>query len=60
MHMDWHVATALKHNFEFPTEMALTIQRPDIVIWSVKLKKKSFRYYVNGPFWRKLWLGTSA
>ena len=51
--MDWHVATDLKHNFIFPTEIALTTKRPDIVIWSVKVKKKSFRYWVNGHLWRK-------
>ena len=37
--MDWHVATDLKHSFIFPTEIALTTKRPDIVIWSVKAKK---------------------
>ena len=37
--MDWHVATVLKHTFIFPTEIALTTKRPDIVIWSVKAKK---------------------
>ena len=36
---DWHVATDLKHNFIFPTEIALTTKRPDIVIWSVKAKQ---------------------
>ena len=36
---DWHVATDLKHNFIFPTELALTTKRPDIVIWSVKANK---------------------
>ena len=36
---NWHIATDLKHHFVFPTEMALTTQHPDIVIWSVKLKK---------------------
>ena len=36
--MDWHVATNLKHNFIFPTEIALMTKRPDIVIWSVKAK----------------------
>ena len=36
---DWHVATHLKHNFIFPTELALTTKRPDIVFWSVKAKK---------------------
>ena len=35
---DWHVATDLKHNFIFPTGIALTTKRPDIVIWSVKTK----------------------
>ena len=44
---DWHVATDLKHNFIFPTEIALTTKRPDIVISSVKAK--SFCYRVNGP-----------
>ena len=38
---DWHVATNLKHNFIFPTEIALTTKRLDIVIWSVKAKKFS-------------------
>ena len=56
---DWHVATDLKHNFIFPTEIALTTKRPDIVIWSVTAKK-SFRHWVNGPLWRKFRLGTSA
>ena len=37
---NWHVATDLKHNFKFPTKIALTTKRPDIVIWSVKAKKK--------------------
>ena len=36
---DWYVATDLKHNFIFPTEIALTTKHPDIVIWSVKAKK---------------------
>ena len=36
---DWHVATDLKHNFIFPTEIASTTKRPDIVMWSVKAKK---------------------
>ena len=36
---DWHVVTDLKHNFIFPTEIALMTKRPDIVIWSVKAKK---------------------
>ena len=40
--MDWHVATDLKHNFIFPTEIALTTKHPDIVIWSVKAKKVFF------------------
>ena len=37
---DWHVATNLKHNLIFSPEIALTTKRPDIVIWSVKAKKK--------------------
>ena len=56
---DWYVETDLKYNFIFATEIALTTKRPDIVIWSVKTKK-SFRYRVNGPLWRKFRLGTSA
>ena len=36
---DWNVATNLKHNFIFPTEIALMTKRPDIVTWSVKAKK---------------------
>ena len=47
---DWHVATNLKHNFIFPTEIALTTKCPDIVI----------HYWVNGSFWRKFRLDTSA
>ena len=35
---DWHVATDLKLNFIFPTEIALMTNHPDIVIWSVKAK----------------------
>ena len=35
----WHIATDLKHSFIFPTEIALTTKRSDIVIWSVKAKK---------------------
>ena len=37
--MNWHFATDLEHNFIFPTEIALTTKRPDIVIWSVQVKK---------------------
>ena len=33
---DWHIATDLEHQFVFQTEKALTIHRPDLVIWSVK------------------------
>ena len=36
---DWHVATDLKYNFLFPTEIALTTKRLDIAIWSDKAKK---------------------
>ena len=35
---DWYIATDLKHNFIFPTEIALTTKRPDIVIWSLKAR----------------------
>ena len=38
---DCHVTTDLEHHFVFPIEIALTTQRPDIVIWSIKLKKVS-------------------
>ena len=38
----WHVAADLKHNFIFPTEIALTTKRPDIVIWSVKVYEENF------------------
>ena len=38
---DWHVATDLKPNFIFLTEIALTTKRPYIVIWSVTTKKFS-------------------
>ena len=37
--MDWHIATNLKHNFIFPTEIELTTKCPDIVVWSLKAKK---------------------
>ena len=36
---DWHITTDLKHNFIFPTEIALITKHPDIVIWSFKAKK---------------------
>ena len=52
---DWHVATDLKHNFIFPTEIALTTKRPDIFIWSIKAKKV---FVIE--LWRKFRLGTSA
>ena len=45
----WHVATNLEHHFAFPTEIALTTQRPDIVIWSVKLNK-NFVIELTVPF----------
>ena len=35
---DWHIATDLEHHFLFPTEIVLMTQRPDIVIWFIKLK----------------------
>ena len=38
---DWHVTTNLKHNFIFPSEIALMTKHPDIVTWSVKAKKFS-------------------
>ena len=44
-----HVATDLKHNFIFPTEIALTKKRPGIVIWSVKAKK-NFVFELTVPF----------
>ena len=46
---DWHVATDLKHNFTFLTEIALTTKRPDIVIWSVKAKNV-FAIELTVPF----------
>ena len=36
---DWHVTTDSEHYFVFPIEIALMTQHPDIVIWSIKLKK---------------------
>ena len=53
--MDCYTATDLERHFVFPTEVALTMKRPDIVICSVKLRI-SFRYWVHGPFWRKFQL----
>ena len=38
---DWHIATDLDHLFVFLTEVVLTTKDPDIVIWSVILKKFS-------------------
>ena len=35
---DWHVATNLEHQLVFSTEIALTTQRPDIVMRFFKLK----------------------
>ena len=35
---DWYIATDLKYNFIFPTEIVLTTKHLDIVIWSVKAK----------------------
>ena len=55
---DWHVATDLKYNFIFPTEIVLT-KHPDIVIWSVKAKKV-FVIELMVPFEKKIRLGTSA
>ena len=43
-------ATDLKHNFIFSTEMALTTKRPDIAIWSVKVKKKVFVIELTVPY----------
>ena len=40
--MGLHVATNLEHHFVFTTEIALMTQSPDIVIWSLKLKKVFF------------------
>ena len=47
---DWRVATDSKHNFIFPTEIPLTTKRPDIVIGSVKTKKKVFVIDLTVPF----------
>ena len=47
--IDWLVAIDLKHNFVFPTEIALTTKRPIIVIWSVKAKKV-FVIEITVPF----------
>ena len=46
---DWHAATNLKHNFIFPTEVALTTKPPDIIIWSIKAKKV-FTVELTVPF----------
>ena len=45
---DWHVATDLKHDLIFSPEIASTKKRPDIFIWSVKVKKN--RFWVKCPF----------
>ena len=37
--MDWHIAIDLEHHFKFPTEIVITTQHPDIIIWSVELNK---------------------
>ena len=36
---DWHIATDLEHCFVFPTVIVFMTQHPDMVIWSIKLKK---------------------
>ena len=36
---DWQIATDLDHHFVLSIEIALMTQHPDIVSWSVKLKK---------------------
>ena len=51
---DWLVAIDLEHHFVFPTEIVLMTQRH--LVWI----KKRFGYCVNGPFWRKFRVGTSA
>ena len=56
---DWLIATDLKHNFIFPTEIALTTKCPNIVIWSIKAKK-IFITELTVPFEKKIRLGTSA
>ena len=38
--MDWYVIAYLEPRFLFPTEIELTTQCHDIVLFSVKLKKK--------------------
>ena len=38
-YMEWHIETDLENHFIFLIEKALTTQHPDIIIWSVKLKK---------------------
>ena len=48
---DWYVATDLKHNFIFPTEIALMTKHPHIVICSVKAKV--FVIELTDPFEEK-------
>jgi len=45
----WRIACDLEHQLVFPTEITLTAQRPDIVIWSVN-QKKVFIVELTVPF----------
>ena len=36
---DWKMRVDLKQRMEFPSEIAVTNKRPDIVIWSAKTKQ---------------------
>ena len=42
-------ATDLEHHFILPIEIALMTQGPDIVIWSMKFKKKVFVIELTVP-----------
>ena len=53
---DWHVATDLKHNSNWNSVNDKASRYCHLVCQS----KKSFRYWVNGSFWKKFRLGTSA
>ena len=47
---EWYIAIYLENHFVFSIEIALTTQRPDIVIWSVKSFKKVFVIELTVPF----------
>ena len=46
---DWRMESDLESHLVFPTEIALTAQRPDLIIWSVS-QKRVFLIELTVPF----------